>query len=291
MLPFRLVEPPAAYRSLPLYAYSVGRHHQFFHSRPAGFPAYQIFLIASGEGLFRDLSSGEEFVLSEGQALGLPSGHPHEYYPLSHEPWHIGFIGFLGELASPMLEQTGLLRPLPLRRETFEACWQDIHDMWTDANEPSPQLLSEISVRLYRLLLRLGEDAGTPETMSPARTDEVRNQALQQALLLMNQHYTEPLLVSNLASAVGYSPQHFQRLFIKQFAVTPLQYLQNLRMERALQLLKENRDSQIQDIARLVGMETNYFVRQFRRRFGQTPGAMRKSGNGEMPGSVRKPQA
>ena len=88
-------------------------------------------------------------------------------------------------------------------------------------------------------------------------------------------NYTEPLLISNLAAAVGYSVQHFQRLFVQEYAVTPHKYLQNLRLERAIQLMTENADILVQDIAIQLGMETNYFIRIFRNTYGCTPGVMK----------------
>ncbi|WP_239618647.1 AraC family transcriptional regulator [Cohnella mopanensis] len=276
MLPFRLIETSAS-QSLPLYAYSAGRHHQYFHSRPDGFPSYQIFLIRSGKGLFRDLDKGQELILSAGQAFAIPPDLPHEYFPLSHEPWHVGFVGFRGALAAPLLEQTGLLPSSPLQPDLFDSCWDNIGEIWHDSNEPGNEKWLDLSAKIYRLIIRLQDQKPSNADSLRPPADEVRNQTLRKALLLMNQHFTEPLLISNLASAVGYSPQHFQRLFLQQFSITPHQYLQNLRLERAIQLLLENKSLQIQEIARQVGMETNYFVRLFRTTYGLTPGTWRES--------------
>mgnify|MGYP001168690065 CR=1 FL=1 len=276
MLPFRLVESPSSRGGrLPLFAYSVGRHRQLAHHRSEGFPAHQIFLVKEGRGLFRDLESGKEHALTAGHAFAYPADRPHEYYPLTHEPWIVGFVGFLGALAEPLLQEAGLLPSEPLAVAAFDRCWDDVGSIWFGADAPDSQSPSDLSAGLYRLILRLADERTAsidePAALSP---EEVRNQALRQALLLMNQHYDEPLLVSHLARAVGYSPQHFQRLFLQVFSVTPNRYLQNLRMERAKQLLSENGGMRIQEIARKVGMETNYFVRLFRRTYGATPGAM-----------------
>ncbi|MFD2878708.1 hypothetical protein ACFTAO_26235 [Paenibacillus rhizoplanae] len=43
MLPFSLIEMPRDLNAFPLYPYSVGRHIQYHHVRPAGFPVHQIF--------------------------------------------------------------------------------------------------------------------------------------------------------------------------------------------------------------------------------------------------------
>lgn len=274
MLPFSLVELPRSSGELPLYPYSVGRHIQYHHVRPGGFPVHQVFLIHSGQGLFRDLVDGSETALGPGMVFAFPPDRGHEYYPLSHEPWRVGFIGIHGREASPVLDTLGMLPSSPYLAADFSECWEAIGDLWHKANGQNTGQ-SELSVLLYRLLLLLRpceQTSGAPERQEAGT---VRNEALQQAVSLINTHYTEPLLVANLAAAVGYSVQHFQRLFLQEFGVTPHKYLQNLRLTRALQLMEENPELPIQDIALNLGMESSYFIRLFRKTYGCTPGEMR----------------
>ncbi|MNN53466.1 HTH-type transcriptional activator RhaS [compost metagenome] len=75
--------------------------------------------------------------------------------------------------------------------------------------------------------------------------------------------------------------QHFQRLFLQEYGVTPHKYLQNLRLQRALQMITESPERPVQDLALNVGMETNYFIRVFRKTYGCTPGVMRSRRAGE----------
>ncbi|MBW4080296.1 helix-turn-helix transcriptional regulator [Paenibacillus sp. S150] len=272
---------PRDLKRFPLYPYSVGRHIQYHHVRPGGFPVYQIFLIRSGRGLFRDLATGEEAVLEPGTAFAYPPDRGHEYYPLSLEPWHVGFIGFHGELSQGLLEGIGFLPSSPpLRPEHFEECWEQVGSIWhtvhQQAGRQGGQVMQELSVALYRLLLLLRSSASAPGASGRLELENVRNEALQKAVSLINEHFTEPLLVSNLAAAVGYSVQHFQRLFLQEYGITPHKYLQNLRLERALQMIREDANTPVQDIALHLGLETNYFIRIFRKAYGCTPGMMRK---------------
>jgi len=136
--------------------------------------------------------------------------------------------------------------------------------------------MEDLSITLYKLLLRLRRNESSATSGSRVEFESVRNDALAKAVRLINEHYTEPLLISNLAAAVGYSVQHFQRLFVQEYEVTPHKYLQNLRLERAIQLMTENSDILVQDIAIQLGMETNYFIRSFRNTYGCTPGVMKE---------------
>lgn len=280
MLPFSLIELPRDTGLLPVSPYSVGRHIQFHHVRPTGFPVHQIFLIRTGTGLFRDLESGYEITLEPGMAFAFPPDRGHEYYPTSLEPWHVAFIGFQGIQPQELLEGIGLLPSAPFRPERFEECWEEIGQIWHTVNNQAGSRQDEhwmegLSIKLYRLLLMLRQSKSAPSSGGRLEFELVRNEALAKAVGLINKHYTEPLLISNLAAAVGYSVQHFQRLFVQEYGVTPHKYLQNLRLERALQLMTENSDIPVQDVALQLGMETNYFIRVFRSTYGCTPGVMK----------------
>ncbi|WP_238653706.1 helix-turn-helix domain-containing protein [Paenibacillus piscarius] len=280
MLPFSLIEMPRDLSAFPLYPYSVGRHIQYHHVRPAGFPVHQIFLIRSGSGRFRDLENGTETVLQPGMAYAFPPDRGHDYYPLSHEPWHVGFIGFHGSQAGTVLEGLGLLPSVPFHPDRFEECWELLGGIWHKVNGSSSgrqeeQAMQELSVMLYRLLLMLHRSEATAGPATRLENENVRNDALNKAVSLINEHFTEPLLITNLAAAVGYSVQHFQRLFLQEYGVTPHKYLQNLRLQRAVQMLTEDPERPVQDIALNLGMETNYFIRVFRKAHGVTPGVMR----------------
>ncbi|MBP1966641.1 helix-turn-helix transcriptional regulator [Paenibacillus aceris] len=64
---------------------------------------------------------------------------------------------------------------------------------------------------------------------------------------------------------------HFHRLFIGSYGVTPQQYIQQIRMRRSVQLFQENPGITIEKVAQQLGMDTSYFIRIFKRTYGQTP--------------------
>lgn len=98
-----------------------------------------------------------------------------------------------------------------------------------------------------------------------------------QATEYMKQNLTEKLTTKELAKKFGYSQEHFCRLFREVTQFTPMQYLRVFRLERAMQLLNENKYS-IGEIAERCGFtDPNYFTRCFRDFFGTTPTAMQKA--------------
>ena len=92
----------------------------------------------------------------------------------------------------------------------------------------------------------------------------------------LDDHYTSPLMIDNLAEQFGFGQRNFKRRFKEATRQSPVQYLQNLRVEKAKYLLEATKNS-VKLITYEVGYEdSNSFCRLFKDRVGITPGAYRK---------------
>src|ERR1700750_3114126 len=81
-----------------------------------------------------------------------------------------------------------------------------------------------------------------------------------------------PWTVESLAEAAGMSRSAFAARFKELLGQTPLEYVTEWRMQKAIQLL-ERRDKKLIDIARLVGYESDAaFSKAFKRVVGASPG-------------------
>lgn len=80
----------------------------------------------------------------------------------------------------------------------------------------------------------------------------------------------------SLSSHVHLCPEHLLRVFKKQEGVTILQYINDLKLEKAMYLLSET-DISIKEIAASLGFtSTGYFGRFFKSKRGITPNAYRE---------------
>ena len=108
---------------------------------------------------------------------------------------------------------------------------------------------------------------------------DARSATPQEYLLVktyMEEHFSEPLTLSQLARRVHRSVPRFATRFKALFGIPPLDYLIRLRMQRAEFLLHDQSYS-IGEIGRAVGYtDLHYFSRLFRKRFGRSPNAMRR---------------
>jgi len=80
-----------------------------------------------------------------------------------------------------------------------------------------------------------------------------------------------------LAVLVNLSPSRFRHLFKQETGMGPAQYLKEIRLVRAEKMLRTTFLS-IKQILKQVGIASNaHFVRDFRRKYGTTPTAYRRT--------------
>ncbi len=88
-----------------------------------------------------------------------------------------------------------------------------------------------------------------------------------------------PWTVPEMAEVLGISAGHLRRVVKDAEGATPRQWLCNLRLERAAQLLA-NRRLRIKEVQSLVGIaDASHFARDFRDRFGTSPTEYRWQGS------------
>lgn len=86
----------------------------------------------------------------------------------------------------------------------------------------------------------------------------------------------KPLQRADAARAASLSEPRLAELFREQVGLTPMQYLEQRRMARAMQLL-EGTAMPVAEVAAMVGYaDPDYFGARFRRRTGRTPLAYRR---------------
>jgi AraC family transcriptional regulator of adaptative response/methylated-DNA-[protein]-cysteine methyltransferase len=113
------------------------------------------------------------------------------------------------------------------------------------------------------------------------KPDEVGRdrEAVAKAVKLIEQA-EEPATLDQLASAVGYAPHHFQRLFKRDLGVSPAEYARGLRNQRAQSALKAN--GRVTDAIYDAGYSgPSGFYSDAKERLGMTPSAWRDGGRGE----------
>ena len=93
----------------------------------------------------------------------------------------------------------------------------------------------------------------------------------------INDNLNQNLSLIQLAKLVNISPNHFVRLFKQSIGLTPYQYVLECRINKAKQLLK-NQKLTITEISHQLGFyDQSRFTNTFRKRVGITPKRYRDS--------------
>src|SRR6516164_4658474 len=84
-------------------------------------------------------------------------------------------------------------------------------------------------------------------------------------------HLDEPIEVEALADIAGRSPFHFTRVFTRSVGMTPHRYVVHLRLQRAIELVREGRSGLAEIAARTGFADQSHLSRWMRRVLGVSP--------------------
>jgi len=226
------------------------------------------FLLLPVKGAFRVRLRGRApFTVAPGKFLLLPEGMPHaleigrgqkhlHQFSLHfhiHDSWKRSFMNRL----------PGAAFSVPHPAETREA-FRELTCLMGQDRATGQALGSALVQMLLARLLRHHPLAGE----SPPAGDHRIGLALERMDAALG---SADLSVEDLARSVELTPVQFRKLFRRDLGEGPKQFLQTLRLRRALRLLRHTH-APVKDIAAQCGFGSDhYFHLAFRRRFGRTP--------------------
>ncbi len=131
---------------------------------------------------------------------------------------------------------------------------------------PSP---SRMKARFYDILMLLCDDSRL--RLAP------RFQVISKGIQYMERDLLQELSIPQIASLCGISDIYFRRLFKEYSGLSPIDYRQKAKLERAKMLLRYE-DITAAQIAQLLHFSsTSYFCRLFKKYTGKSPIEYRKS--------------
>jgi two-component system response regulator YesN len=126
---------------------------------------------------------------------------------------------------------------------------------------------------LAQFLMDAGEQLQHMEEAEGMVTDHPE---INRVLTYIHAHYAENISLKALARHVAMEEHYLSRLFRQKTHETLINYLQQIRVKKAQQLLSET-DLTVTDIGCRVGFPSdNYFIKTFKKWSGDTPGAYRR---------------
>jgi AraC family transcriptional regulator len=196
----------------------------------------------------------------------------------------------IGERHGNRMDRLGarvlVLQPAPERTELFRPCgklleridhfrhegiagmaWRLTREL-RSADTVSPLVIDGLGLEMFALAARL---------RNPSPSERRPPPWLVRARELLHSTFTEPLRISNVASAVDVHPVHLARLFRAHYQVPIGAYVRRLRLDWAARQLVTSEES-ICKIALQAGFaDQSHFTRAFKRHTGSTPARYRRA--------------
>lgn len=257
-----------------LYVTDIGYYpHATHHYRDRSHAINQYVLIycIDGSGWYR--IGHREYKVGRNQYFILPAGIPHTYGADPSGSWTIYWIHFRGEHASYFAE--GAQEPQEInvnmnsrileRNNMFEeimstlAAGHDLERLRYASSLLHHYLASMRYLKLFRSSVQRSDDASMVDA----------------AIHFMQENLEKRITLQDIVRFVGYSPSHLSVIFKRQTGHSPLNYFNEMKIERACHLL-ETTDMKINQISYKVGIDDSlYFSRLFSKVKGISPSAYR----------------
>lgn len=153
--------------------------------------------------------------------------------------------------------ETAYSHTVPFDRDAYYQYTQEISALFQDSCR-----IASLQKCLTDTLKRLQQHPATCTRCS---------QRIAQAVSIIEKNYMEEITLSGVAQTLYISPEYLSRSFKKEVGSNFNAYLNNVRLQHALQLLKEPA-SRISEVAEKTGFQTPaYFSKCFKNTFGISP--------------------
>lgn len=141
-----------------------------------------------------------------------------------------------------------------------------------------PVVEDELNAAIEKAVLRL--DPSLDVSAKAACADPTPEEIVDTIRDFIDKNYQQTIRVADFASRYFFSKEYLSRLFKQRHGANIYEYLQQVRMSRAKELLL-NPDMKVKDIAQRTGFEEkSYFSKAFRTYFGVSPTAFRAEKTG-----------
>lgn len=260
------VEPDEAY---PTKGHGDG--YYFDVERGRVLDEYQMLYLVEGEGIFSS-EHVKNVHIKAGDLFLLFPGEWHTYHPLPGKQWKSYWIGYKGRNIDDRMRYNFFSLEKPVYHVGFSS---DIVYLYNSAIKAakeeaaySQQILAGIVNNLlghmYALErnMKLNRRGGYVDMISKAR-------------LRIREGVESKITVQEIAAELGSSYSNFRKLFKEYTGISPALYQQDLRLQRAKELLSTT-DISIKEIAYRLNFDSpDYFSSKFKVKIGCKPSEYR----------------
>ncbi|TLS51845.1 AraC family transcriptional regulator [Paenibacillus antri] len=209
-------------------------------------------------------------VLFPGDSFCMFPGVVYQYrYVPSEKPLSMYWISFHGPLSEAMLTRIGFRESTSyLKQVATKELLLTIKNLFHPASD-GPKGRLRLQSSLYGIFSHMMPDDSRP-------ANKPIPQRIAGSLKFMDAHYAEGITVKDAAASATLHRAYFSKIFTEHVGMSPKKYLENLKMAKSLDLLR-NTSYTVSVISHSLGYSDPYaFTHAFTRYFGVSPGKWRK---------------
>jgi AraC-like DNA-binding protein len=234
---------------------------------------YQILYLTEGEGVFKS-EHQKETTIKEGDLFLLFPGEWHSYHPLPNVGWKSYWIGFKGKNMDDRIKNGFLSPEKPIYHVGFSneivRLYKSAYDTAFKEAAYSQQMLAGIVNHLIGVMYSL-------ERNIILNKDQGHVNMVNRAQLRIREEVESNLTIQQIANDLGVSYSNFRKLFKEYTGISPALYQQDLKLQRAKELLSTT-DLSVKEIAYRLNFESpDYFSSKFKNKPGRKPSELRNS--------------
>jgi AraC-like DNA-binding protein len=232
---------------------------------------YQINYITEGGGIMETISG--TYKINEGSVILLRPNLWHRYRPLKHKGWMEHYIGFKGEFADKMINNSEYLRESPVIQIGFqESIINNFQDILNHVKGEKPgyqQICSGLVMHILGQIISIKKN----ENFKRSHIEKT----IQKACLIIRDNPLKNLNIEEMANELNIDYSLFRKTFKKYTGFSPKQYHTSLRVKQAVHMLRGT-DLSIKEISSNLGFcSVFYFNKLFKEKTGRTPSVYRNS--------------
>lgn len=235
-------------------------------NRPGGVKDYSLHFVKNGKGyieLDNNLST-----LKQGDVFFHNPHQKMRYYTSESEPWEIYWMQFNGSGLSSFLLEHGFHKASLWYMKELTMLENAFIELINEMKSNHFFRPTKISALTYAILVEFVSNA---VTFTNKRGTQNFDKIIK-VLPMMQKDAHLPFDLEDWAEKVNLTPNYFCSLFKKVTRVTPIAYITKCRIQNSKQMLLENPDMAIKEVAINSGYPSvSYFNKIFMQMEGMTP--------------------
>lgn len=256
--------------------YPNARNH--YRARQDGAPEHVLIYCEKGSGWID--YHNERFHLQQHQAFIIPAEHRHAYGADIEHPWSIYWLHFKGDntaMFSGMFGKVLSISDTSTNRFTdriqlFEEIYKNLEMGYSQENMEYITFCAMYFLASFKYMPQFQE-------INKFERDDV----IQNCIYYMRDNVESKISLKDIADSVGYSASHLNALFVQGTSFSPIEYYNQLKIQRVCYYLQFS-DLKIKQIAFILGFYDPFHLsKAFLKEMGLSPREYRRRYNEMVP--------